>query len=170
MPSSQPGRPGAPRPPTPARKPAIQNVARNRSAFFNYAIVETHEAGVVLQGTEIKSVRDGQVDLSESYAFPQNGELWLLNAYIAPYSKGGVHNHEPRRRRKLLLHRTELHKLATQVAQRGYSIVALRMYIKGRVAKVEIGLGKGKRQYEKRESIAERETNREIQRALRRRE
>ena len=150
------------------KKSAIETISRNAAATFNYAIIETYEAGVVLQGTEIKSVREGKVDLSESYAFPQNNELWLLNTYIAPYSKGNIHNHEVRRRRKLLLHKLQLQKLLSQVAQRGYSIVPLRLYIKGRVAKVELGLGKGKRQYEKREATAERESNREIQRAMRR--
>ncbi len=169
MSPTHPTKPASPKPAAAApKKPVIQTISRNRSATFNYAIVETYEAGVVLQGTEIKSVREGKVDLSESYAFPQNGELWLLNTYIAPYTMGNIHNHEARQRRKLLLHKLQLNKLISQVAQRGYSIVPLRLYIKGRVAKVELGLGKGKRQYEKRESIAERESNREIQRALRR--
>lgn len=151
------------------KKPVFRVIAQNRSAFHNYAILERHEAGLVLLGTEIKSVREGKVDLSDAYAAAESGELWLLNAHIAPYSKGGIHNHQPRRPRKLLLHRQELIKLTDQAAQRGFTIVPLRVYIKGRVAKVELGLGRGKRQYEKRERIAERDAEREMQRAMRRR-
>lgn len=157
-----------PSPPAPDRKPPFRVIAQNRAAFYEYTILDRYEAGLVLQGTEVKSVREGKVSLSDSYAAPENGELWLLNAHIAPYSKASVHNHEPRRPRKLLLHRQELVKLAAQVAQRGYTIVPLRLYIKGRVAKVELGLARGKRQYEKRERIAEREAEREMQRAVRR--
>ena len=159
------------RPPKPAEpaRPALRVIAQNRSAFYDYTILATVEAGLALQGTEIKSVREGKVDLRDAYAFPENGELWMVNAHIAPYSKGGVHNHEPRRRRKLLLHREEIGRLTGQVAQRGYTLVPLRLYIKGRVAKVELGLASGKRQYEKRERIAEREAEREIQRGMKRR-
>lgn len=151
-----------------AKKPAFRVIAQNRAAFYAYTILDRHEAGLVLQGTEIKSVREGKVDLRDAYAAPENGELWLLNAHIAPYSKGGVHNHDPRRRRKLLLHRNELVKLTAEAAQRGFTIVPLRLYIKGRVAKVELGLARGRRQYEKRERIAERDAEREMQRAIRR--
>lgn len=151
-----------------AKKPAFRVIAQNRAAFYAYAILDRYEAGLVLQGTEIKSVREGNVDLRDAYAAPENGELWLLNAHIAPYSKGGIRNHEPRRRRKLLLHRSELVRLTAEAAQRGFTIVPLRLYIKGRVAKVELGLARGKRQYEKRERIAERDAEREMQRAIRR--
>jgi SsrA-binding protein len=149
-------------------KPRITTIASNRAAHYNYAITSTVEAGVALLGTEIKAVREGRVDLRDAYASIENGEAWLNNAHISPYSKGSVHNHLPRRRRKLLLHREEIARLAGQVAQRGYTLIPLRLYIKGRVAKVELGLGKGKRQYEKRERIAERAVERDIQRAIRR--
>ncbi|MSQ13913.1 MAG: SsrA-binding protein SmpB [Dehalococcoidia bacterium] len=155
--------------PAPAqKKPAFRVIAQNRAAFYDYAILDRYEAGLVLQGTEIKSVREGKVDLRDAYATPENGELWLLNAHIAPYSKGGIHNHDPRRKRKLLLHRNELVKLTAEAAQRGYTIVPLRLYIKGRVAKVELGLARGQRQYEKRDRIAERDAERDMQRAIRR--
>ncbi|MSQ11955.1 MAG: SsrA-binding protein SmpB [Dehalococcoidia bacterium] len=152
-----------------AAKPKLLVIAQNRAVFANYTILESFEAGLILQGTEIKSLREGRVDLSDAYAFPENGELWLLNAHIPLYSKGGPHNHEPRRKRKLLLHHSEIVQLTAGVAQKGFTIVPLRLYIKKRVAKVELGLAKGKRQYEKRERIAEREVDRQIQRAMRRR-
>lgn len=149
-------------------QPHRRTIAVNRRATHDYDILETVEAGLVLTGTEIKSVRQGRVDLREAYAHPQGGEIWLYNAYIAPYSQGTVHNHEPRRPRKLLLHRGEIDYLAGRVAQKGLTLVPLRLYIKGRVAKVELGLARGKRHYEKRRAIAEREVQRQIQRALRR--
>lgn len=151
------------------KKPLVRVVATNRKAYYDHAISETYEAGLVLLGTEIKSIREGKVDLRDAYAYPENGELWLHNAHIAPYAKASVYNHLSTRPRKLLLHRKELSTLMGQVTQKGYTLIPLRLYIKGRVAKIELGLARGKRQYEKRETIARREAQREMQRALRRR-
>lgn len=144
-----------------------RSVASNRRAFFNYEILERYEAGLVLTGTEIKSVRAGRVDLREAYARPQGGELWLLNSYIAPYDPASIFNHDPKRARKLLLHREEILKLAGAVAEKGFTIVVLRVYIKGHVAKVELALAKGKRQYDKKQAIIERELDLAARRAMR---
>lgn len=144
-----------------------QPIASNRRAFYNYEILERYEAGLVLTGTEIKSVRAGRVDLREAYARPQGGELWLLNSYIAPYDPASIFNHDPRRPRKLLLHREEILKLASAVAEKGFTIVVLRVYIKGHVAKVELALARGKRQYDKKQAIIERELDLTARRAMR---
>lgn len=142
-------------------------VATNRRAFYDYEILDRYEAGLVLTGTEIKSIRAGRADLRDAYARPQKEELWLVNAYIAPYDPASVFNHDPRRPRKLLLHRDEIDKLAGTVAEKGLTIVALRLYIKGHVAKVELGLARGKRQYDKRRAIINRELDMEARRAMR---
>ena len=144
-----------------------QPVASNRRAFYNYEILDHYEAGLVLTGTEIKSVRGGRVDLREAYARPQEGELWLLNSYIAPYDPASIFNHDPRRPRKLLLHREEILKLAGAVKEKGFTIVVLRVYLKGHVAKVELALARGKRQYDKKQAIIERELDLTAQRAMR---
>jgi SsrA-binding protein len=144
-----------------------QPIASNRRAFYNYEILERYEAGLVLTGTEIKSVRGGRVDLREAYARPQEGELWLLNSYIAPYDPASIFNHDPRRPRKLLLHREEILKLAGAVKEKGFTIVVLRVYLKGHVAKVELALARGKRQYDKKQAIIERELDLTAQRAMR---
>ena len=141
-------------------------LASNRQAFYNYEILDRYEAGLVLTGTEIKSMRAGRVDLRDAYARAQNGELWLANAYIAPYESASFFNHDPRRPRKLLLHKDEISRLAGAVAEKGLTIVALRIYIKNHVAKVELALAKGKRQYDKRRAIIDREMDREARRAL----
>ena len=146
----------------------MPNVATNRRARFNYDILETVEAGLVLKGTEIKAIREGHVNLSDSYAKPENGELWLVNAHIAQYSAGSGNNHEPTRPRKLLLHKGELNRLSRQVAERGLTLVPLRLYITRHVAKVELGLAKGRKNYDKRRAIIEREREREAQEAIRR--
>ena len=140
--------------------------ATNRRAFFNYEILERVEAGLVLTGTEIKSVRAGKVDLSDGYARVRDGEMWLLNTYIAPYDPASQFNHDPRRPRKLLLHRTEIAELESAIAEKGLTLVALRVYIKRHVAKVELGLARGKRQYDKRRTIINREMDREARRAV----
>ena len=146
----------------------MPNVATNRRARFNYDILETVEAGLVLKGTEIKAIREGHVNLGDSYAKPDNGELWLVNAHIAQYTAGAGNNHEPTRPRKLLLHKGELHRLSRQVAERGLTLVPLRLYIKRHFAKVELGLAKGRKNYDKRRAIIDREREREAQEAIRR--
>jgi SsrA-binding protein len=147
----------------------VKVVTLNRQAFHDYHILETYEAGLALTGTEVKSIRAGRVNIRESYAAPEGGELWLLNAHIAAYPPATVHNHEPTRPRKLLLHREELAEIVGQASRKGFTVVPLRLYIKGRLAKVELGLARGKRQYEKREAIQQREAEREMGRHLRRR-
>ena len=140
----------------------------NRKAFFDYEVLERVEAGLVLSGTEIKSIRAGRVNIRGSYAKPEDGELWLVDTHIAAYSSAGVYNHDPTRARKLLLHRDQLADLAANVAQKGYTVVPLKLYIKNHVAKVELGLVRGKRQYDKRRTIIDRDKDREAQRAMRR--
>ena len=144
-----------------------RTIAVNRQARFNYEILDQYEAGLALTGTEIKSIRAGRVDLREAYARPQQGELWLLNAHIAQYDAGSIYNHDPRRPRKLLLHREEIRKLSDEVAQKGLTLVALRLYIKNHVAKLEVGLARGKRQYDKRRAIRDRELDLAARQAMR---
>lgn len=144
----------------------IRTAASNRRAFFDYEILERHEAGIVLTGTEIKSVRAGKVDLGDGYARVRDGEMWLHNTFIAPYDPASQFNHDPRRLRKLLLHRDEIRKLESDVAEKGLTLVALRIYIKGHVAKVELGLARGKRRYDKRQAIINRDMDREARRAV----
>ena len=144
---------------------AIKVIATNRKAYHNYHIGESVEAGIALTGTEIKSVREGRVVLGDSYVRPQNGELWLVNAHIARYDAGSYMSHEPTRSRKLLLHKKQIAELASQVAEKGFTLVPTKLYIKGSLAKVEVALAKGKKLYDKREAIARREVDREIERA-----
>lgn len=143
-------------------------IAVNRKAYYDYEILERYEAGLALKGTEIKSIRAGQINIREAYAKPQDGELWLLNAHIAPYDAGGLNNHDPIRPRKLLLHGEELAEIIGSVSRKGLTVIALRVYIKRHVAKVELGLGRGKRQYDKRRTIIDRDRDREARRAVRR--
>ena len=149
---------------------AVKVVATNRRAFHDYFIDDRIEAGLVLTGTEIKSIREGRVNLREGYARIADGEMWLQNVHIAPYEHGNRYNHEPMRDRKLLLHRDEIDKLIGTVRQRGYTIIPLQMYLKHGKAKVELGLARGKKQYDKRAAIAERDARREIERHLRERD
>ncbi len=147
-----------------------RTVATNRKAKRDYHIEETLEAGIVLKGTEIKSVRAGQVSLNEAFVLiDDNLEAWLVDAYIAPYRHGSHYNHDPRRKRKLLLHKKEILRLWNRVREKGMTIIPLRMYIKNGLAKVEIALARGKKKYDKRAEIARKEAEREIQRALFRR-
>lgn len=141
-------------------------VCQNRKAFHDYNIEETIEAGMSLLGTEVKSLRDGKGNLKDSYVLIKNNEAFLFNCHISPYSHGNIMNHEPLRTRKLLLHKKEIERLQGKVAQKGYSLIPLKIYFKKSVAKVEIGLAKGKKQYEKRESIKEREAKRDIDKAM----
>jgi len=142
----------------------IKTVATNRKAFHNYHIGEKIEAGIALTGSEIKSVRSGRVSLGDAYVRPEGGELWLLNAHIARYEASSYLSHEPTRPRKLLLHRKEIDNLSSKVAEKGMTLVATRLYLKGSIAKVEIALAKGKKLYDKRESISRREVERELAR------
>lgn len=144
----------------------IKVVATNRKARHEYFIEETFEAGLVLRGSEIKSIRASKVSLQEAYVALERGEAFLHGAHVAPYDPASSQNHDPTRPRKLLLHRRELDKLTSRVAERGYTIVPLKMYLLRGLAKVEIALAKGKHQYDKRRKIAERDANRRIERAL----
>lgn len=150
----------------PAEKTAGKVVATNRKAFHDYEIVETIEAGVILTGTEIKSVRAGKVSLVDGFAVLCNDEIWLLNVHIAPYSFGARDNPEPKRERKLLLHRGEIDRLAAKVAERGWTLAPLRMYLSQNRAKIELGLVRGKKLYDKREAIARRDADRDVQREI----
>ncbi len=145
-----------------------KTIAQNRKAYHDYTILETVEAGLVLTGTEIKSIRDGRVNLRDGYAHGDKGELWLYNAHIARYPGGNRWNHEPLRPRKLLLHKDQIASLLGKVHQEGMTLVPLRLYLKGRVAKIELALAKGKKVYDKREAIARKEAQREMERAIRR--
>jgi SsrA-binding protein len=142
-------------------------VATNRRARHEYEILETFEAGLVLQGTEVKSLRAGQVSFKDSYATIQNTEAWLVGCHISPYRQGGYANHDPERRRKLLLHRREINRLQGKTAERGLTIVPLRVYFKDGRVKLEVGLARGKKLHDKRVALRERETRREMDREIR---
>ena len=146
----------------------MKTLAVNRRARFDYEILDTLEAGIVLLGTEIKAVREGRGNISGSFARQENGEMWLFNAHIAQYSAGGIHTHDPARPRKLLLHKQQLARLAKQVDERGLTIVPLRLYIRRHRAKLEIGVARGRRRHDKRRAIIDREREREARAALRR--
>jgi SsrA-binding protein len=148
--------------------PKARDVAVNRRAYHDYFIDEKYEAGVMLTGTEVKSVRNGRTNLRDGFVRIDNGEAWLENVHISPYAQGNLMNHEPMRPRKLLLHRKEISSLIGKVKQRGYTLIPLRVYFSRNHAKVEVGLARGKRQYDKREAIAARDAKREIERAVRR--
>jgi SsrA-binding protein len=149
---------------------AVKIVATNRKAGRDYIIEDRYEAGLALLGSEIKSVRAGRVNLGDGYVFSQGDELWLVNVHIAAYQPAGRGGHDPRRSRKLLLHRREINRLISRVQERGYTIIPLRFYLKQGLAKVEIGLARGKRKYDKRAALAERDSERQIERALKERE
>lgn len=144
-----------------------KQLAQNKKAFHDFAIEETYEAGIVLVGTEIKAIRAGKVNLKDSFARIENGELQLHNMHISPYDQGNQFNHDPLRTRKLLLHRKEINKLIGDTKETGYTIVPLKMYLKNGFAKVLIGLGKGKKQYDKRDDLRKKEAKRDIERAFR---
>jgi SsrA-binding protein len=147
---------------------AIKTVATNRKAYHHYYIQESVEAGITLTGTEIKSIRAGRVNLGDAYVRAGGGELWLLNAHIARYEAASYFSHEPTRPRKLLLHRKQINSLISKVSERGFTLVPLKLYLKDSIAKVEVALAKGKKLYDKRESLVRRETEREIGRAIKR--
>ena len=142
-------------------------VTSNRRAFHDFHILETIEAGMVLTGTEIKSIRDGKASIAEAYARFDNGELWLVGSNIAPYAHGNRANHEPGRPRKLLVHRRELARLREAIEQRGLTLVPLRLHLKQGLAKIDVGVARGKKLYDKRAAESERQSQRDMQRALR---
>lgn len=144
-------------------------VCQNRKAYHDYSIEETIEAGVQLLGTEVKSLREGRANLKDSYAIIKNSDVLLLNCHISPYSHGNIMNHDPLRTKRLLLHKKEIERLRGKVQQKGYSLIPLKIYFKGPYAKIEIGLARGKKQYEKRETIKEREAKRAIEKAMKNR-
>jgi SsrA-binding protein len=146
----------------------IKLVAQNKKAYHDYFIEETLEAGIVLTGTEVKSIRGGRINLRDSYAAVENGELFLVGAHISPYEQGNIHNHDPLRTRKLLVHAGELRRLFGKVQIAGYTLVPTKLYFKDGRAKVEIGLAKGKALYDKRQTLAKKEAERDMQRAFRR--
>jgi SsrA-binding protein len=146
-----------------------KTVAVNRRARFEYAVEETLEAGIVLTGTEIKSIRAGRANLAEAYARIERGEAWLIGAHIAPYEQGNRNNHEPTRTRKLLLHRDQIAELAGRTQAKGFTIVPLKLYIRDGMAKLELGIARGRKAHDKRRVIAERDALRELQRETRER-
>ncbi len=144
-----------------------RHVASNRKAYHNFEILETYEAGLVLQGTEVKALRDGRADLKESYGRIDGEEVWLLGCHISPYAQGNRANHNPLRPRKLLLHRREISRLLGKIMEKGLTLVPLRLYFKAGRAKVELGLARGRKTLDKRHVIREREERREMARAVR---
>jgi SsrA-binding protein len=142
-------------------------ICQNRKAYHDYHIEETFEAGIALSGTEVKSLREGKANVKESYVIIKDHEVFLLNCHISHYSHGNIMNHDPLRTRKLLLHRKEINRLWGKTAMRGFTLIPLKIYFKGSVAKVEIALAKGKKLFEKRETIKEKDARREIARAIR---
>lgn len=142
-------------------------VSTNRKARHDYEILDTYEAGLVLTGSEIKSIRAGHVNLREGYVQPRDGELWLLNTHISSYDQAGMFGHDPLRPRKLLLHRKEIERITARVQEKGLTIVPTRLYLVRGLAKVEIALARGKKQYDKRDSLRERTSQRQIERTLR---
>lgn len=146
-----------------------KTVAVNRRARHEYAVDETLEAGLVLSGTEIKSIRAGRVNLAEAYARIEHGEAWLIGAHIAPYEQGNRNNHEPTRTRKLLMHRDQIAELVGRTQAKGYTLVPLKLYIRNGMAKLELGVARGKKAYDKRRTIAERDMRRELERSTKER-
>ncbi len=144
----------------------VKTVSLNRKAYHDYLILESIEAGIALTGTEVKSIRAGRVNIRDGYARPEQSELWLFNTHIARYEEGNRYNHEPTRPRKLLLHRRQINDLSAKVMQKGFTIVPLRLYFKNGNAKVELGLARGKKLYDKRQSMARRESEREMERTM----
>lgn len=148
---------------------AERDIAINRRARHNYHIEETVEGGLVLTGTEVKALRAGRASLQEAFARVEHGEVWLYHMHIPPYEAGNIFNHDPLRTRKVLLHQREVSRLLGKAQQKGYTLIPMRLYFKRGFAKVELAVARGKREYDKREAIARREAQREIERAVRRR-
>ena len=149
---------------------AEKSIVQNRRARHDYQILESFEAGIELRGTEVKSLRDGKIVLKDSYVDVVQGELHLVGAHISPYEQGNIYNHDPERTRRLLMHKREILRLAAQIAEKGLTLVPLRLYFKAGRVKVEIGLGRGKKLYDKREAVKEREAQRDIERFARSRQ
>jgi len=150
-------------------KDGTKPIARNRKAFHNYQILDKWEAGIELKGTEVKSLRNGQVQMADSYARIDDGQLYLIGLHISPYDKTAYGNHEPTRKRKLLLHRREIRRLTSKTLERGLTLLPLSLYFRRGYAKVELGLARGKREYDKREDIKKRDHQRQMDRAAHRR-
>ena len=153
--------------PKPDDNPERQSIAKNRRARHDYSILDTYEAGLVLTGSEVKSLRDGKANLSDAYGIVRNGEIFLLNLHISPYERASYNNHEPTRTRKLLLHKREIRRLIGAVERQGLTLVPLELYFKRGVAKVAMALGKGKKQHDKRDAEKQRDADREIARVVR---
>ena len=151
----------------PDENPEHQSIAKNRRARHDYSILDTYEAGLVLTGSEVKSLRDGKANLSDAYGIVRNGEIFLLNLHISPYERASYNNHEPTRTRKLLLHKREIRRLIGAVERQGLTLVPLELYFKRGVAKVAMALGKGKKQHDKRDAEKQRDADREIARVVR---
>ncbi|MEC1154098.1 SsrA-binding protein SmpB [Cytobacillus horneckiae] len=151
-------------------KGAGKTIAQNKKAYHDYSVEDTYEAGIVLQGTEIKSIRNGRVNLKDSYARIINGEIFLIGMHVSPYEQGNRYNHDPLRTRKLLLHNKEISKLIGLTKESGYALVTLKLYLKNGYAKVLVGLAKGKKKYDKREDLKKKEAKREVERAFRERQ
>lgn len=147
-------------------KDNVKVIARNKKARHDYFIEETFEAGIVLTGTEVKSIRQGRVNLKDSYAMVENGEVFVNNMHISPYEQGNIYNVDPLRKRKLLLHKREISKLIGYTTQKGYTLVPLSLYIKNGKVKIELAVAKGKKLYDKRDDIAKKDAERRIQKAL----
>jgi SsrA-binding protein len=148
------------------REKAKENIAENRKAFHDYHLLETYEAGLVLLGTEVKAIREGRVNLRDSFARVEDGEVFIYNVHISPYSHRGYADHEPLRRRKLLLHRSEIRKLIGKTVEKGMTLVPTRLYFKDGRVKVSVSIAKGKKDYDKRETIKKRESDRETRAAV----
>ena len=148
----------------------IRTVAQNRKAYHDYFVEEKYECGIALFGTEVKSIRQGKVNLKESWAQIRKGEVWVEGMHISPYEQGNIFNRDPMRARKLLLHRSEIRKLDGLVMRQGFTLIPLEMYLKDGKVKIQLGLCKGKHLHDKRDSMAKKDTEREIQRALRQRQ
>ena len=146
---------------------SIKIICKNRKARFNFEIEDAFEAGISLVGSEVKSLRKGKANLSDSYAKIRNGEIFLVDAHISPYEQGNIFNHDPDRERRLLAHRDEIKRLRRKVDERGYSLVPLKFYLKHGIVKVELGLGKGKKVTDKRQTIKQRDMKRDAERELR---
>ncbi len=148
---------------------AVKQIAKNRKAWHDYTIEESFEAGIALSGTEVKSIRMGTLNLKDSYCLVKNGEIMVKQMHISPYEKGNVFNRDPMRDRKLLMHKREIRKLDAAIAQQGYAIIPLSVYLKGSLVKVQIGLARGKKLHDKRDAMAARDAKREMDRAMKER-
>jgi SsrA-binding protein len=151
----------------PADSPEIESIAKNRRARHDYSIIDTYEAGIVLTGSEVKSLREGKANISDAYGIVRNGEIFIINLHISPYERASYNNHEPTRTRKLLLHKREIGRLIGAIERQGLTLIPLELYFKRGVAKVAMALGKGKKQHDKRDAEKQRDADREIARVVR---